>query len=69
MYQLNISAIQALLAQDKSALGGITRGVTQEDKKDDGGFEFKVTEGEKQRMRKMCGIEKISGDECFTKMV
>ena len=67
MYQLDASAIQALLAQATEAAGGSARGGPQEDNKDDGGSDFKVSEGEKHRMRKMCGLDYTAGDECLPK--
>ena len=67
VYQLDASAIQALLAQATEAAGGSARGGPQEDNKDDGGSDFKVSEGEKHRMRKMCGLDYTAGDECLPK--
>ena len=67
MYQPDTSAIQALLTQSKSGVGGSERGGAQEYKKYDGGSDFKVSEGEKYRMRKMCGLEDTAGDECLPK--
>ena len=57
VYQLDASAIKSLLAQDTSESSeGSDRGVAQEDKKDDRGSYFKVSEGEIYRMRNMCGL-------------
>ena len=67
VYQLDASAIQALLAQATEAAGGSARGGPQEDNKDDGGSDFKVSEGEKHSMRKMCGMEDTMGNECLQK--
>ena len=64
LYQLNASEIQALLAQATSAAGGSTRGGAQENNKGYVGSKFKLSEGEKHRMRKMCGLYDIAGDAC-----
>jgi len=60
IFQLDAAAIQQLLQQ--AAQGGQPKTVTLE-KTDD----FKVSEGEKSRMRTMCGLPDNAGDECFPK--
>ena len=67
VYQPDTSAIQALITQSTSVVGGSERGGAQKYKKYDGRSDFKVSEGEKYRMRKMCGLEDTVGDECFPK--
>ena len=44
-------------------MAGAPAAVTPESSKDDG--TFKVSEGEKARMRRMCGLKAEAGDKCF----
>ena len=67
VYQIDASAIQDLLTQATAAMGGSTSGGSQEYKKDAIQPDFKLLEGEKHRMRMMCGLEDTAGDECFPK--
>ena len=52
--------LQAATTQGANALNTVTP-----EKRDDGSF--KVSEGEKVRMRTMCGLPDDAGDECFPK--
>ena len=67
IYQLNASDIQALLTHYTAAAGVSTRGGSQEYNMDYGVSALKVSEGEKHRMQKMCGLENTAVDECFPK--
>jgi len=57
IFQLDAAAIKQLLEQS-----GQAKTVTPEKTE-----EFKVSEGEKGRMRKMCGLPDNAGDDCFPK--
>ena len=63
MFQLDAAAIQLLFQQATAA--AITPPAAAAGPKDDG--TFKVSEGEKARMRAMCGLPENAGDECFPK--
>ena len=58
MFQLDAATIQALLA------GRNTTSNTGEEKKD-GAADFKISEGERIRMRSMCGLPENCGEEAF----
>jgi len=60
--QLDATALQALFA---GASVGATRNQPEE-KKDDSA-EFKISDGERARMQRMCGLPENCGDECFPK--
>ena len=52
VYQLDASAIQALLTQSTTASVGDTHGSVQESNTDKVSTDFKVSEGENKRMKK-----------------
>jgi len=60
--QLHATALQALFA---GASVGATKNQPEE-KKDDSA-EFKISDGERSRMQRMCGLPENCGDECFPK--
>jgi len=60
--QLDASALQALFAG--ASMGATTN--QPEEKKDDSA-EFKISDGERARMQRMCGLPENCGDESFPK--
>jgi len=60
MVQLDAAAIQQLFQQVRAAPGPAPPATVPE-------TTFKVSEGEKARMRAMCGLPENEGDECFPK--
>lgn len=62
VFQLDATALQAFFA---GASVGTTRGMAEE-KKDDAP-DFKISEGERARMRHMCGLPDGCGDDMFPK--
>ena len=56
IYQLDASAIQAILSQSVATSGAATHGSAQERKAEDAFTDSKVSEGDKQQMKNMCGL-------------
>ena len=65
VFQLDADALKALLAQQKTAQPGTVTPAESSNGSPDG--TFKVSEAEKSRMRRMCGLDEDAGDECFPK--
>ena len=66
VYHLDASAIQALLQQATTNPTANGTGTAPDGKRDDGG-EFKVSDGERERMRIMCGLPEAYTEDVFPK--